>query len=76
MRLSIRAARVNAGLTQQEVFAKTGIARSTLTRWEYGLTVPNEKNKARLCSLYGLDADEIDWEKGGAKRWNTSPDVR
>lgn len=64
MQISLRAARINARLTQQQVEEKTGIARSTLTRWENGKTRPNEANKERLCKLYQIEQSRITWQKG------------
>lgn len=59
MQLSLRAARVNAGLTQQQVTDKTGIARSTLVRWERGDTSPSQANMDLLCELYRVDQSQI-----------------
>lgn len=63
MKISIRAARVNAGLTQEDVVKSTGWARSTLIRWEQYKTKPSQNKREILCSLYGISADEIAWEK-------------
>ena len=62
MELTLRAARVNAGLTQQQVFEKTGYARSTLTRWEKGETLPRMNDLAVLCKLYGVPSERIKWK--------------
>ena len=62
-KITLRAARINTGLTQIGVLAKAGIARSTLTRWERYETSPSERNRRILCSLYGMKEDEILWEK-------------
>lgn len=59
VQMTLKAARVNAGLTQQQVLAQTGFARSTLTRWEHGDTVPREKDLQMLCALYGVRKDQI-----------------
>lgn len=61
--MSLRSARVNANLTQQDVKEKTGIARSTLTRWERNQTTPSEKNKEVLCKLYDTSPEKISWQK-------------
>ena len=58
-KLTLKAARVNAGLTQQQVTDRTGIARSTLTRWEKGLTKPNKENLERLCYLYQISNNHV-----------------
>lgn len=52
--ITLRAARVNAGLTQQEVEATTGISRSTLYRWEHGKGYPKINDLHILCELYKI----------------------
>lgn len=39
-KISLRAARVNAGLTQEEASERAGCARSTLNGYESGKTQP------------------------------------
>lgn len=63
MQITLRAARVNAGLTQEAVQAALGIARSTLTRWEKYKTEPSRRNKGRLCELYGVQKEQVAWGK-------------
>lgn len=58
-KISLRAARVNVGLSQAQVEAKTGFARSTLTRWERGKGFPRIDDLTKLCELYGLSVDRI-----------------
>lgn len=62
MQITLKAARVNAGLTQQQVHEATGIARSTLKRWERGDTSPRVSELANLCKLYGVPAEHIKLE--------------
>lgn len=62
MRLTLRAARVNAGLTQQQVLEATGYARSTLARWEKGKTRPRVNDLEVLCKLYGVPVECIEWK--------------
>lgn len=59
MQITLKTARVNAGLTQKQVEEATGFARSTLTSWEKGTTSPRIKDLERLCSLYGIPMDKI-----------------
>lgn len=59
MQITLKAARVNAGLTQQQVEKETGFARSTLTRWENGKGFPRIDDLTTLCSLYGIPVDSI-----------------
>ena len=59
MQITLRAARINAGLTQEQVHQQTGIARSTLRRWESGETSPKARDLAGLCELYGVSVQNI-----------------
>lgn len=59
MNITLKAARVNAGLTQKEVSAATGHSRSTLIRWENGITSPKVKDLQVLCKLYGIPKELI-----------------
>lgn len=59
MQITLKAARVNAGLTQQQVQQATGIARSTLRRLEQGKTSPRTSELAILCNLYGVTMEHI-----------------
>lgn len=63
MKLSIKAARAQAGFTQTEVSAKTGWARSTIRRWERYETRPPLLKRKALCALYGIPEEEIKWDK-------------
>lgn len=54
MQITLKAARVNAGITQEQVVAETGISRSTLHRWENGKGSPRLPDLQRLCELYGV----------------------
>lgn len=61
--MSIKAARINAGLTQEDVLSKTGWARSTLRRWERYETLPSKEKRKQLCDLYGVPEQAVRWEK-------------
>lgn len=63
MKLTLKAARIEAGFTQQAVQQRTGIARSTLTRWEQYKTTPSDENRKALCAVYSIPETEIKWEK-------------
>ena len=59
LQITLKAARVNAGLTQAQVEAQTGYARSTLTSWESGKTFPKADALENLCRLYGIPIGNI-----------------
>lgn len=59
MKLSMPAARVNAGLTQDDVAEKLGITRETLSAWESGKRVPRVDQAYAIAEIYGLPIDAI-----------------
>lgn len=63
MKLTLKAARINAGFTQEQVKEKTGIARSTLTNWESGRNLPRSDKLKQICELYGISIEEITLKK-------------
>lgn len=58
-KISLKAARINADLTQTDVETKLGYSRSTLTRWETGKCVPRADKLKALCDLYGVSVTDI-----------------
>lgn len=58
-RLTIKAARVNAGLTQKAAAKKLNVSNKTLGSWENGQTTPNIKKVPDICSLYGVGYDDL-----------------
>ena len=59
MKISLRAARVNADLTQQEVADKIGVSKHTIINWERGRTKPKKHILIVLSSIYGIDIDSL-----------------
>ena len=53
-KISLKAARVNAGLTQSEVAEKMGRIKQTIGKWESGKTEPKAGELAALCELYNV----------------------
>lgn len=60
-RISLRAARVNAGLTQDGVAKALNVAKKTVWAWENGKTIPKIDKIDPLCKLYGVRYDDIAW---------------
>ena len=58
-KISLKAARVNAEMTQEVAADKAGIARQTLVNYETGKTAPDIKTLRRLAELYGVDMNHI-----------------
>lgn len=59
VRMSLRAARVNAGLSQKEASKALGISNKTLCSWENGKTFPDQPMIEKICALYGVTYDMI-----------------
>lgn len=55
----IKAARLNAGYTQQEVAIALGIPRTTISRLESGTRQPDLENLGKLIDFYEVSADWI-----------------
>ena len=58
-KMTLKAARVNAGYTQKEAAKKLGVSNKTLFKWENGLSFPNAKKIELICELYGVSYDDI-----------------
>ena len=59
IKITLEAARRNAGLTQKEVAESLGISNKTLGNWENYATCPTVAQAEKLCALYGLPYDNI-----------------
>lgn len=59
--ISLKAARVNAGLTQKEVAKNDNIRVdvATIVSWENGKTFPKAPQLQALCALYKIPIDYI-----------------
>nr|DAP22369.1 MAG TPA: helix-turn-helix domain protein [Bacteriophage sp.] len=61
VKLTLRAARVNKGLTMAEAAQRLGVSPKTLWLWEHGDRLPNQKYIPAICGLYGLSYDLINF---------------
>lgn len=59
MAITLRAARVNAGLTQAEAAKYLNISKTTLQNYEQYKTMPNIERSKQIASLYKTDVDSI-----------------
>lgn len=58
-KISLKAARVNAKLSQQIAAERIGVAVSTLRNWEAGRTFPNQPYIEKICEVYGIPFDAL-----------------
>lgn len=59
LQISLAAARVNAGLTQEEVAKKMGISKNTLVKWEKGVSEPSISQGRKLSAIYDMPLNNI-----------------
>lgn len=62
MRITLKAARVNKGLTQAAVGVALNVTKKTVGAWENGKTMPNADKIDALCDLLGVKYDDIRWK--------------
>lgn len=58
-KITLAAARKNAGFTQEQVAKELDVATSTIKNWENGKTFPKQPMIERLCELYQMPYDNI-----------------
>lgn len=58
-KISLAAARVNAGLTQAETAEKMGVTKRTIINWEKGIVNPNAASLNMLSLIYNIPVDYI-----------------
>lgn len=61
MQITLKAARINKGLRQTDIARKLKVDRKTVSSWESGKTMPNTKLIDPLCSILGVDYNNIKW---------------
>lgn len=59
MQISLAAARVNAGLKQNEAAERIGITPKTLRGYEHGKVVIPSTTLRKAASIYGIPSDSI-----------------
>ena len=58
-KVTLEAARVNAGLSVEMASSKIGISKSTLARYEKGKTSPTMYTLLRMCKVYNVPLGSI-----------------
>lgn len=61
IRITLEAARVNAGMTQPQAAQALGISVATLLKWEKGTTSPTIEKAIALAGLYAIPLDTINF---------------
>lgn len=59
LKISLAAARVNAGMTQEDVARAMKVSKNTVVAWEKGNTEPKVSQAKELSALYHMPLDHI-----------------
>lgn len=59
MTITLKAARVNKGLTQLEAAKLLNVSKDTVGNWERGKSYPNMKNIKEIEKVYGVSYDDL-----------------
>lgn len=59
MAITLKAARVNRGLTQSEAGKLLGVSQYTLGNWEAGKTFPDALQILKIQEVYGVGYDDL-----------------
>ena len=60
-KITLEAARRNAGLTQKQAAKELKISNTTLGKWEKGESFPTADKIPEICELYGVHYDNINF---------------
>ena len=58
-KITLRAARANAGITQKAAADYVRVSNKTMVKWERGEAFPNVVQALQLCRLYKIPFDDI-----------------
>ena len=61
LKITIRSARVNVGLSQKAAADQIGVSTKTLGNWENGITFPPADKIPAICALYGVSYDHLNF---------------
>ena len=59
MQVTLKAARTNVGLTQQEAADKIGVTVDTISNWERAKSFPNALQIRRIEEVYRVSYDNL-----------------
>lgn len=60
-KFTLKAARVNIGLTQKEAAERLNVSNKTLCNWENGKSIPRVDKIKNICALYNISYDSLDF---------------
>lgn len=63
MAITIKAARVNAGKTQEEVASHVGKSTVTIRAYENYKSIPDVETAKKIAEFFGMGVDDIVWNR-------------
>ena len=75
-KISLKAARANAELSQKEAAKILKVSNKTLHSWENGETSPSAKYIDAICELYNLSYDDINFLPTNSLKGNHKKVIR
>lgn len=60
-KMSLKAIRVNANMSQKQAAKALGVSADTLYKWESGKSFPNVPSILKIEKVYGVGFDDIDF---------------
>lgn len=61
MKLTLKAARVNRGLTQKTAADAIGVTEDTMSNWERGKSYPDALHIKKIEDVYGVSYDNLNF---------------
>jgi transcriptional regulator with XRE-family HTH domain len=61
LKISLKAARINVGLSQKEAAKALKVSNKTLHNWENGISSPDAKYIDAICDLYKVSYDNLNF---------------
>ena len=71
-KITLKAARVNAGYNLVEAASLLDISKTTLVKWEQYKTFPNAAAIEKICHVYGVHYDDISFLQSSSLKANNT----
>lgn len=59
LKITLAAARVNAGKTQEDIAKHMHVSKQTIVNWEKGKVIPKPAELSMMCNFYSFPVDNI-----------------
>lgn len=67
IKISLEAARINAGFNQKNAAKQLNVNPATLSNWEHGITIPSWDKVREMEKLYNMSSDFFNLTNGSLK---------